>query len=171
MKLSNKDTSTTGSLNLLFSTATEEASLDNEGLSRETTSGQNLSETSIKSVDNGGSTISSGLQSFLRNQRGKLINVDNWLPVGLTGQMEVAHTDLTKVSRMVTIHVDAMMVHTTGKTTTSGMLTVLSNTTVTGRNVSALLAIFLIVGGLYRLDGCMEGIRKVGIPFKTKVDT
>ena len=152
MKLSNKDTSTTGSLNLLFSTATEEASLDNEGLGRETTSRQNLPEPGLKSVDNGGSSLGSRLLGLLRDHRGELVNVDDGLPVGLTGQVEVAHTDLTKVPGMVAVHVDAMMVHTTGETTTSGMLTVLPNTTVTGRNVSALLAIFLIVGGLHSTD-------------------
>lgn len=167
MKLSNKDTSTTGSLNLLLGTTTEEAGLDNEGLSRETTSGQDLSEPGLKSVDNGGSSLGDVL---LGNHRGELIDVDDGLPLGLTGQVEVTHTDLTEVAGMVTVHVDAVMVHTTGKTTTSGMLAVLSNTTVTGRNVSALLAIFLIVGGLstIRLDGCITRRGKVMYHLKRK---
>lgn len=66
--------------------------------------------------------------------------------------MEVAHTNLTEVAGMVTVHVDAVMVHTTSQTTTSGMLTVLTDTTVTGGDVSALLAILLIDSGLNK-DG------------------
>lgn len=63
--------------------------------------------------------------------------------------MEVAHTNLAKVAGMVTVHVDAVMVHATSETTTSGMLAMLANTAVTGGDVSTLLAILLISGGLY----------------------
>jgi len=38
---------------------------------------------------------------------------------------------------MVLVHVDLVVVLTTGKTTTTGMLAVLSYTTVTGGNVTA----------------------------------
>lgn len=51
--------------------------------------------------------------------------------------MEVSHTDLSEVTRMVLVHVGSVVVLTTSKTTTTGMLAVLSYTTVTGGNVSA----------------------------------
>lgn len=41
-------------------------------------------------------------------------------------QVEVSHSNLSEVSRMVLIKVDSMMMHTTGVTATSGMLTVLA---------------------------------------------
>lgn len=131
-ELGNENTGTTGSLDLLLSTTREVASLDDERLSRETTTSQDLSETSLKSVDDGGRASSSSLAGLLGHQGPELVDVDSWAPGGLASQVEVTHTDLTKVSRMITIHVDAVMVHATGETTTSGMLTMLTDTTVTG---------------------------------------
>lgn len=53
--------------------------------------------------------------------------------------MEVPHTDLTEVTRMVFVEVDAVMVHTTSVTATSGMLAVLADTTVTVADVTTQL--------------------------------
>lgn len=50
--------------------------------------------------------------------------------------VEVTHTNLTKVTRMVLIQVGTVMVLTTSKTTTTWMLAVLSYTTVTGGDVT-----------------------------------
>lgn len=50
--------------------------------------------------------------------------------------VEVPHTYFTKVTWMVFVKVDAMVMLTTGITTTTGMLTVLSNTTVTVTHVA-----------------------------------
>ena len=60
-----------------------------------------------------------------------LVKVDNRTPVDVVLQVELTHTDLTKVTRMVFIHVDTVMMLTTSKTTTTRMLSVLTNTTVT----------------------------------------
>lgn len=54
--------------------------------------------------------------------------------------LTVPHTNLTEVTGMVLVDVGPVVVLTTGHTTTSGMLPVLSDTTVTGGNVSAVLA-------------------------------
>lgn len=51
--------------------------------------------------------------------------------------MEVAHTDLTEVTRVVLVDVGTVVVLTTGHTTTTGGLAVLADTTVTGGNVAA----------------------------------
>jgi len=51
--------------------------------------------------------------------------------------VEVSHTDLSEVTRMVLVHVDLVVVLTTGKTTTTGMLAVLADTSVTCGNVTA----------------------------------
>jgi hypothetical protein len=81
----------------------------------------------------------------------ELVNVDNRTPVGVVLQVEVTHTDLTKVTRMVLIHVDTVMVLTTSKTTTTRMLSVLANTTVTGGDVSTLLSVVVKSGRLNQL--------------------
>ena len=54
--------------------------------------------------------------------------------------MVVPHTDLTEVTGMVLVEVGPVVVLTTGQTTTSRMLSVLSDTTVTGRDVSSVLS-------------------------------
>lgn len=55
---------------------------------------------------------------------------------------------------MVLVHVDTVVMLTTGHTATSWMLSVLSNTTVTSRNVASLLAVLMFSG---RLDIHNEG--------------
>jgi hypothetical protein len=51
--------------------------------------------------------------------------------------VEVSHTDLSEVTWMVLVHVCSVVMHTTSKTSSTGMLAVLSYTTFTGGNVSA----------------------------------
>ncbi len=51
--------------------------------------------------------------------------------------MEVSHTDLSEVTGMVLVHIGTVVMLSTSETTTTGMLAVLSYTTVTGRDVSA----------------------------------
>jgi hypothetical protein len=50
--------------------------------------------------------------------------------------VEVSHTDFTEVTRVVLVHVGAVVVLATGKTATTGMLPVLADTTMTGRDVA-----------------------------------
>ena len=55
-----------------------------------------------------------------------LVKVDNGAMELVVGLVEVAHTNFTKVTRMVLVHVDTVMVLTTSKTTTTRMLSVLT---------------------------------------------
>ena len=66
-----------------------------------------------------------------------LVNVDSGLPELLVGLVEVPHTNLTEVTRVVLVNVGTVVVLTTGHTTTTGGLAVLADTTVTGRDVAA----------------------------------
>lgn len=50
--------------------------------------------------------------------------------------VEVPHTNLTEVTGMVLVDVGTVVVLTTSHTTTTGMLSVLADTTVTGRDVA-----------------------------------
>jgi hypothetical protein len=59
----------------------------------------------------------------------------------------VTHTDLSEVTRVILIEEGAVVVLTSSVTTTSGVLTVLSDTTVTGRDVSSVLARLSQLGG------------------------
>ena len=51
-------------------------------------------------------------------------------------QMEVAHTNLSKITRVVLVKIDSVVVLTTGITATAWVLAVLSNTTTTIGNVA-----------------------------------
>ena len=51
--------------------------------------------------------------------------------------VEMAHTNLSKVTGVVLVQVGAVVVLTTGHTTTTGVLTVLADTTVTGGHMTA----------------------------------
>ncbi|MFS7964205.1 hypothetical protein Hanom_Chr08g00747451 [Helianthus anomalus] len=55
--------------------------------------------------------------------------------------VEVPHTDFPKETGMVLVKKDAVVVHTSSVTTTSGMLTVLSDTTMSGAHMTALLPV------------------------------
>jgi len=47
------------------------------------------------------------------------------------------HSDLSKVTRMVLVHVRSVVMLTTSKTSTTGMLAVLAYTAVSGRDMAA----------------------------------
>ena len=57
--------------------------------------------------------------------------------------MEVTHTDLSEVTRVILIEEDSVMVLSTSVTTSTRVLPVLTDTTVTGTDVSALMSVTL----------------------------
>ena len=72
--------------------------------------------------------------------------------------MELAHTDLTEVTRVIFIHQGTVVVLTSSITTTSRVATVLSDTTVSSGDVSSLLPVLVesgrhgctvIIGNMY----------------------
>jgi hypothetical protein len=72
-------------------------------------------------------------------------------------QVEPPHTNLSEITRMELVHVGTMVMHTTSQTTTTRMLAVLSNATVTGGDVSALLATMVQASWLCRVR-CLFGM-------------
>ena len=85
------------------------------------------------------------LESRLFGDEGpQLVQVDRGAEVLLFRQMEVTHTDLSEVTRMVFVEVNSVMMLTTGITTTSGMLTVFANTTMSMADMTPQLAALLV---------------------------
>ena len=78
------------------------------------------------------------------------IEVDDRAVELLVGLVEVSHTDLTEVTRVVLVEKNSVVMLTTGITTTTRVLSVLADTTMTGRNVTSFMAILLQSGGLHR---------------------
>ena len=66
-------------------------------------------------------------------------------PVRRKEQYKILHSNLSKVTRMVLVKVDAMVMLTTSVSTTSRMLPVLSNTSMTMGNVASKLSGLLFV--------------------------
>jgi hypothetical protein len=66
-----------------------------------------------------------------------LVKVDDWLPEVVSLFVEIPHSDLSKVTWMVLVHVRSVVMLTTSKTTTTGMLAVLAYTTVSSRDMAA----------------------------------
>ena len=128
MNLSNQLDGTTNGLNLLLSSTGDIAGLDDDGLGRETTLSQDLAVSSTKSIDNGDDLglLGGVLASLLGDEGPEGVEVDDGAVLAVTGQVEATHTDLTEVTGMVLVHVDTVVVLTSGKTTSSGMLAVLT---------------------------------------------
>jgi len=93
---------------------------------------------------------------LLRYKRPQFVNVNDRPPRCVASQVVMAHTNFSKVTRMVLVKVGPetllmlpeqvlwmvipVVVLTTSKTTTSGVLTVLAYASVAGRDVAAMLA-------------------------------
>ena len=70
-----------------------------------------------------------------------LINIDCRAESVRAGLVEESVTELSKVSRVISIHVSSVVQETSGITTSTRMLSVLSNTSVSCANVSSLLSV------------------------------
>lgn len=82
----------------------------------------------------------------LRHETPKLVHIDDRAMELVHGLVKVPHTDLAEVTRMVLVEQDTVMVHTSGVTTTSRMLAVLADTSMTGTHVTSLLPVLLQPG-------------------------
>jgi len=80
---------------------------------------------------------------LLRDKCPQLVQIDSGAEVLLLSQMEVAHTNFSKIARMIFVKVNSVMMLTTGITTTSGVLTVFPYATVAMAYVASQLPAFL----------------------------
>jgi len=149
--LSSQDASSSNSLDLLFCLTGEETSLHDDWLLGESSLAKNLEKSSPGAVNDRclGSLASILHPGLFRNKGPQLVNIDAWLvQVGIVGvDVEVPHTDLSEVSRMVFVEVDSVVMLATSVSTTSGMLPVLSNPTMSMGDMSSQLAGLLLSCG------------------------
>ena len=133
-RLGNQFNFSTGANNLLFSLFADETSLDDKWDLWNTALSQYLRESMCQSVNDRNRTfgVLGSLQaSLVRHQSPDFVDIDDRGMVRIASQVEMTHTDFTKVTWMVHVHVDSMMMLTTSQTTTTWMLPVLAYTTVT----------------------------------------
>ncbi len=94
----------------------------------------------INHRDKASLVLGSLLSLLLSNEGPNFVQIDSGLVLGVLGEVVVPHTDLTEITRMVLIKVDAVMMLTTSVTTTTRMLPVLADTTMTSTDVSSKLS-------------------------------
>lgn len=143
-RLCNELDNTTGLGDLALGVLGEVAGADDEWDGWDATLAEDFAVSEWEEVEDWGSVGLAASESLLAlllwDERPELVEVDDWLPESVLHLVEVSHTDFTEVTRVVLVHVGTVVVLTTSKTTTTGMLSVLAYTTVTGRDVTAVLA-------------------------------
>ncbi|CAN1137401.1 hypothetical protein LINPERPRIM_LOCUS22847, partial [Linum perenne] len=145
---SSEHNSTTSLLNLPLSSLRHELRLHhNRLIIRQHTFPQHLEEPKLSHVNHRSSSSASGLVlHLLWHHRPELVDVHDRAEEPVLQLVEVPHTDLTEVPWMVLVEEDPVVVHTSGVTSSSGMLAVLADTSVPGADVAPLLAVLLESG-------------------------
>jgi len=126
----------------LFCQSREEFRLDNNrDIDLSVT--QKLEISVVYQVDDGGlasSVLGSLVVTFPGNTE-DLVEVDRWAVGSVLQDVELTHTDFTEVTRVIFVHKNSVVMLSSGITATTGMLSVLSDTSVTGGDVSSLLSV------------------------------
>ncbi len=135
------DDNSSSSLDFLFCPSRDESSLNDDRFLRDSSFSEQLEVSQRCQVENR-RLISELAALKIRSdlwceERVQTIQVDG--RPRLSQIVEISHTNLSEVTRMVLIHVDTVVVLTSGQTTTTRMLSVFSYTTVTGRDVASVL--------------------------------
>lgn len=141
--LSNQLNNTTSSSDLLLSQLGNKSGLDDDWNLWQTTLTQNLTVTGSQGVNDWSSRGRSRgqvlLSLLLVNQSPQLVQVQDWLPEVKLLLVEVSLTNLTEVTWMVLIQVGSVVVLTTSLTSTTRVLSVLTDSTLTGYSVLLVL--------------------------------
>jgi len=150
--LGSQNTGPSDSLYFFLSFARKESGLDNDGLLGESSFTQNLEDTSPGTVNDWGLLLVVGIlgSGLLGHQSPELVQVDGGVVGGVDGEIgvlvEVPHTNFAEVSRMVLIEVDPVVMLSTSVSTTSGMLPVLSNPSVSMTDMATQLPGLFLTG-------------------------
>lgn len=141
-QLRDEQACSSGGLDLLFCQSGEEFSLDNDG-NVDLSVAQKLEVSVLDQINDGGlaSSVLGGLVESFPGDVEDLVEVDRGAVGSVFQDVELTHTDLTEVTRVIFIHQDSVMMLSSGITATTGMLSVLSDTTVTGGDVTSLLSV------------------------------
>ncbi|KAL7134928.1 hypothetical protein ABFS83_11G058300 [Erythranthe nasuta] len=140
--LSSENNSTSGFLDLLLGDLGDELRLHDQRLVlRQEPLAQNLEVSELGDVDHRRVVLGGLVPDILGNHGPELFDVDDGAVELVPELVEVAHTDLPEVSGMVLVEEDAVVVHTSGVSSASGMLAVLADTTVSGADVASLLPV------------------------------
>lgn len=144
IRLGDELNNATGIRDLLLGLLADVSCADDDGGLGQAALSEELGVSESIEVDERGGVGGRVLQGLLADvggdQRPQLVDVDLGLPLVVPQQVEAPHTDLTEVTRVVLVKVGSVVVLATGHTTTTGVLSVLANATVTGTDMAAVLA-------------------------------
>lgn len=87
-----------------------------------------------------------------------LIQVDDRLPELILQLVEISHSDLPKVTRMVFVEIRTVVMLSSCHTTSTGMLAMFAYTAVTGGDVAA--AVWVVLAEPWAFRGGKGGARK-----------
>lgn len=141
--LSDEQAGSSSSDNLLLGELREELGLDNNG-DGDLSVSEELEDSGSDEVDNGGLSLGGGLGGLVGSLGGEVehpVNIGNIAELAVLQEVVVPHSDLSEVSRVILVHHDPVVVLSSSVTTSSGVTTVLSDTSLSGGDVSALLAV------------------------------
>lgn len=145
--LSSKHHRATCLLNLLLSRLRNQLRLNNDRLVlRQNPFPQNLEVPELRYVDQRNIVFASLLFDVFRNQRPELVYVDNGAIKLVAELVEIPHTHFTKISRVVFVEEDPVVVHPSSVSAASGMLSVLPDSTMASAHVAPLLPVLLESG-------------------------
>lgn len=139
LHLGSEDASTTSSLDLFSGLLGEELGLHDNGNLGESAVAKNLVVAVLGDINDGGLLLALPVLGIEARERPDVINVDGGAIVLRLLVVEVAHADLSEVTRVVLVEEGTMMVLTTSVTTASRVATMLTNATLTGGDVSSVL--------------------------------
>jgi hypothetical protein len=155
--LASKDASSTGSLNSSLGLGAEELCLDNNRDLWKSASAQDLVESALGDIDDWGLGGVLGVfkSGWLREETPKLVDVNSWAELSVEVSSENSDTGLTEVSGVALLvrrlqfeEVRSLVSETSGLTSTGRVLSVLSNSTVSVRDVTSQLSAFSFSGSL-----------------------
>ena len=98
----------------------------------------------LGNINNESSILLGGgkLAGLLGDERPELLDVDGGAVVSVSLEMHLPHTTLAVVTRVVFVHVDSLVMHTTSETATTGRFSMLADSAVTHGSVTSLMSRF-----------------------------
>merc|ERR1711973_774188 len=140
------DTSTTSFFDLLFSRSCEVSCFHDHWLFWKETFTKNFVVTCLHTIDDRSRTfrLLRIISTCLFTDQGpEFVKVDGWTVVFVHGFVVVKHTDFSEVTGMVFVKQGTVMMLTTGLTTSTGMFTMFTDTSMASTFVSSLLAVLV----------------------------
>jgi hypothetical protein len=142
--LSGEHHSAASLLDLLLSKLGEELRLHDERLRREVALPEHLEKPMLRDVQQRRRRIAADfLPHCLGHERPELVDVDERAEEFVLGLVEVPHSDLSEVSRMVFVEENSMVVQSSGVSSSSGMLSVFADSPMPSTNMASLFSVLL----------------------------